>query len=468
MPYQGHGSVPFPDHRRIHRASDPRLRGLSPALREPVENGNAVVNAVALTLNRAGSHRRNPILAGLGLELSIPLGMGDDLKGIFVFQKRSRLGSNVKAQATLQAPGVFGFKFMVGSGHSVAGTAAAGPVLNYVRVQTARGSYEKEFWAQGPEGDIVTLNGEAALDPESLEAVEIVAEIVDGSRPWLEVRTDFMVGWSDEFGVLHRRGTDDVEAGFKKAYGGAAFVSFFDDGEDPEEGVGVQVNPLNQVPIENRRTIQVQNTVGLKSLKARFRSKQGSPYFVDVPIRIRVVDQDEVCLAPQTMPCVDLFVKAGSATPAGLPSSASVPMVQVVPGPAATVNQDLLYITIRGATVGGAPKMRIRRWSLTPSPAALMGARTVHLDDVDYLPLIQHSGLPVVSEPYGDPHRYTVALSVAQLKADDVSSMDVTLVDGTKPGMPIQILGPMARELGFMPIGSGGVGTGGGAVCAPY
>jgi hypothetical protein len=467
MPFQGRGSVPFPDHRRVHRAEDPRLRGLVPALRDPVENGNSVVNAVALTLNRAGSHRRNPILAGLGLELSIPLGLGDDLKGIFLFQRPGKPGSNLKAQATLQAPGIHGFELMVGSGQTVAGTAESGPVRNYVRIQTARGSYEREFWAQEHEADVVTLNGEAALDPVTLEPVEVVAEIVDDSRDWLEVRTDFMVGWSDEFGVLHRRSSDDEEAGFKKAYGGAAFVSFFD-ATPGTEGVGVQVNPLNQVAIENRRVIQIENTVGLKSLTARFRSKQDSLYFVDVPILIRVVDQDEVCMAPEIMPCVDLFVKAGQATPEGLPSSASEPMVQVVPGPEDTVDQSLLFVTIRGATVGGSPKMRIRRWSSTPSSAALTGARKVQMDDVDYLPLIQSSSSPEVEEPYGDPHRYTIALSVAQLKADNVESFDVVLVDGTKPSMPVSVYGPGAREISHMPIGPGGVGTGGGPVCSPY
>lgn len=468
MPFQGRGSVPFPDHRRVHRAEDPRILGLAPAQRDPTENGNQVVNAIALTLNRAGSHRSNPILAGLGLELSIPLGVGDDLKGIYLFQKRSRPGANLKAQATLQAPGVHGFEFLVGSGQTVAGTAATGPVRNYLRIRTARDSFEREFWAQGYEGDVVTLNGEAALDPVSLEPVEVVAEIVDASRDWLEIRTDFMVSWSDEFGVLHRRGADDVESGFKKAYGGAAFVSFFDNGEDPEEGVGVQVNPLNQVTIDDRRVIQVENTVGLKEIVARFRSKVDSPYFVDVPILIRVIDQDEVCLAPEVMPCVDLFIKAGAATPVGLPSVASTPMVQATPGPLAFVAQDLLYITIRGATVGGAPKMRVRRTALTAVPAALMGARLVQLGDVDYLPLIQNSGTPEVEEPYGAPHRYTVVLSVSQLRNDNVAFIEVMLVDGTKPSLPILVLGPQARELGFLPIGSGGVGTGGGIVCGPY
>lgn len=466
MPYQGRGSVPFPDHRRIHRANDPRLRGLSPAMRDPQENGNQVVNAVALTLNRAGSHRRNPILKGLGLELSIPLGIGDDLKGIYLFQRRNQLGSNLKASATLQAPGVYGFTLMVGSGQTLAGSAEEGPTRNYIKISTTRGSFEREFWAQDYEADIVVLNEESALDPETLEPVEIVAEIVDGSRDWLEIRTDFMVGWSDEFGVLHRRGSDDEEAGFKKAYGGAAFVSFFD--TDPgTEGVGVQVNPVTQGAIEDRRTIQIENAVGLKEITARFRSKQDSAYFIDVPILIRVIDQEEVCLAPETMPCVDLFVKAESSTPEGLPSTASVPMVQAVEGPDATVEQDLLYITIRGQTVGASPVMRVRKWNLVTSGTALAGARNVHLEDLDYLPLVQSSALPAEAEPYGDAHRYTIALSVAQLRAENVSAMDIVLVDGSKPGMPIHVLGPAARDLSFIPIGPGGVGTGGGPTCGP-
>lgn len=466
MPYQGRGLPPFPDHRRVHRATDPRIRGLAPALRDPIENGNQVVNAVAVTLNRAGTHKRNPVLAGLGFGLSIPLGAGDDLKGIYLFQRHASQGNNLRAQATLQAPGVYGFEFLVGSGQSVAGTPAAGPVKNYVRIQTVRGSFEREFWAQDYEADVVTLNGESALSPETLEPVEVVAEIVDASRDWLEVRTDFMVGWSDEFGVLHRRGADDEEAGFKKAYGGAAFVSFFDT-TPGTEGVGTEVNPVTQDAIEARRTIQVENTVGLKSITARFRSKQDSDFFVDVPLLIQVIDQDEVCLAPVTQPCVDLYAKDGAATPTGLPSTASVPMVQVVAGPGATIGEDLLYITMRGATVGGAPLLRIRRWALVTSAAALMGARVTQLDDVDYLPLVQTSTTPAADPPYGDSHRFTVALSVSQLRADGVAYIEVVLVDGTKPGMPILVLGPQARAIGFLPIGAGGVGTGGGPTCSP-
>jgi hypothetical protein len=467
MPFLGRGRPPFPDHRRVHRASEPRTRGLAPAVYNQLENGNQVVNATSLLLNRAGSHPRNPVLAGLGMEISIALGVGDDLKGIYLFQRFSQLGNNLRAQATLQAPGVYGFELMVGSGQTVAGTPSAGAKKNYVKIQTTRGSFEREFWAQQFEHDVVTLNGEAALDPESLEPVEISAEIVDGSLDWLEVRTDFMASWADEFLNLHRAETSDPESGFAKAYGGAAFVSFFD--TDPgTEGVGVQVNPINQGAIHSRRTIQVENTVGLKEITARFRSKQGSLFYVDVPLLIRVIDQDEVCLAPMTQPCVDLYVKAGSNTPSGLPSTASVPMVQVVPGPAGTVEQEMLFITMRGATVGGSPKLRIRRWALTGSAPALMGARLVALDDVDYLPLIQAAGSPVTAPPYGDAHRYTVALSVSQLYADNVAFIEAVLVDGTKPGMPILVLGPRARDLGFMSIGSGGRGTGGGPVCSAY
>lgn len=467
MPFLGRGRAPFPDHRRVHRATEPRTRGLAPALYNPIENGNQVENAVSLLLNRAGSHPGNPILAGLGMELSMALGQGDDLKGIYLFQRFSQLGNNLRQQATLQAPGVYGLTLLVGSGQTVAGTPAAGPKKNYVRVHTTKGSFEKEFWAQEFEHDVVTLNGEAALDPESMEPVEVTAEIVDGSREWLEVRTDFMVSWGDEFHHLHRATDPEPEQGYAKAYGGAKWVSFFDT-TPGTEGVGTQVNPITQVAVHSRRTIQVQNTVGLKAITARFRAKQGSPYFVDVPLLIRVVDQDEVCLAPVTQPCTDLYVKAGSSTPAGLPSEASEPLVQVVPGPDGTVEQELLYITIRGATVGGAPKLRIRRWALNASGPALMGARLVQMDDVDYLPLIQSAGTPETEAPYGAAKRYTVALSVAQLSADNVAFIEAVLVDGTKPGMPVAVLGPKARDLGFLPIGAGGKGTGGGPVCSPY
>jgi len=468
MPFQGRDSVPFPDHRRVHRARDPRVRGLSPAMRDVVENGNQVVNAVALTLNRAGSHRRNPILAGLGVELSIPLGLGDDLKGIFLFQNRRYLGSNQKAQASLQAPGVYGYKFLVGSGQSVAGTAQLGPVRNYVRVRTALGAFEKEFWAQDYESDVVTLNGEAALDPLTLEPVEIPAEIVDVAKDWLEVRTDFMVGWADEFLNLHRSETTDAEAGFAKAYGGAAFVSFFDT-STATEGVGVQVNPVNQGAIESRRSIQVQNTAGLKEITARFRSKQDSAYFVDVPLLIRLADQDEVCLAPETLPCTDLYLKAGTDTPEGLPSVPSVPEVLVTEGPDETIPADLLVVTMLGATVGGSPVLRVRKLSWVASPTALVGARLTQVgDDEDHYPLVQSAAIPAPGDPYGSPNKYTVAFSVSDLAADNVAFLELVLVDGAKPGMPVLVPATNARAIQYMPISSGGRGTGGGPTCSGY
>lgn len=143
-------------------------------------------------------------------------------------------------------------------------------------------------------------------------------------------------------------------------------------------------------------------------------------------------------------------------------------MVQAVAGPSANVSQDLLYVTIRGATVGGAPRIRIRRWAWVASPTALVGARLVALEDVDYLPLIQSSADPVTEAPYGDAHRYTVVLSVVQLRADNVAQIEVILVDGLKPGHPVLVAGPQARAIGYMPIGAGGVGTGGGPSCGPY
>jgi hypothetical protein len=462
MNLHGRGSSPAPDHRRVHRATDPRVLGYAPALAETVENANQVEAASSVLLNRAGNHRRNPVLAGLGLEFSAALGLGDRLKGIYLFQRHSELGLNMLDQATLQAPGVYGLEILVGSGQTVAGTPATGAKRNYVKIVTARGSFERAFWAQSYSHDVVTLNDEAALAPETLQPVEVTAEIVDGSRAWLEVRVDFFTSWGDEFQHLHRALDPDAEAGYAKAYGGAAFVSFFDT-TPGTEGVGTKVNPLTQVPIHTRRTIQVENTVGLKQITARFRSKQGSDYFVDVPLLIRVVDQDEVCLAPMTQPCTDLYVKAGSATPSGLPSTPSQPLVQPVAG-SGLIAQDLLYATIRGATVGGTPKLRVRSWAWTASAPALAGARMVHLEDVDYLPFIQTAGTPETEEPYGAAKRYTVVLSVAELKADNVAFIELVLVDGTKPGMPVLIAGPRARDVQFFALG----GTGGGVVCGPY
>lgn len=457
--------IEFPDYRRVTTARDKKTKGLVPAMQNPAENANQVLERQVITLNRAGTDPGNPVLGGLGFHVTLPIGIGQTLTGLFVFtDPKDGHGSNLASQATVEAPGVAGYEFLVGSGQSKAGSPETGAVRNFLRAQTKKGGWERQFYAKTMDNDIVTLNGEAALDPETMDPVEIVAEIVDGSRDWLDIRTDFFVSWNDAFQVLNQRNDADATAGFKKANGGALVVSFFD--TDPgTEGVGVQVNPLNQVDINGRRTIQIENTEGLKEITARFRSKIDSSYFVDVPILIQVVDNAETCHPPLAEPCTELFLKAGDETREGLPSEASVPGVQVVAGPDETISTDLIIVTILGAMVGGTPILRVRKLGWTPSAAAVAGARLVQIgDDEDYLPLVQDASIPVTAPPYGDPHRYTVAFSRLALVGEGVSILQCQLIDGEKPSMAVNVTGPVARSIQFMPEG----GLGGGPECAGY
>lgn len=464
MPYQGRG-VPYPDHRRVARATDPKLRAPVPAIDNPQANADVITDQQVVTLNRAGSNPRNPILKGLGFHLTLPLGTSDSLKGLWLFQRHGAPGANQVGLASVEAPGVWGYEFLVGSGRSKSGDKDTGAVRNFVRVKTALQSYEKSFYSQDYEADVVTLNGEAALDPDTLEAVEVTAELVDADRDWLDVAVDFMRSWNDTFQVQNDRNDADKVAGFLKSNGGALWVSFFD--KTPgTEGVGTQVNPITQAAIENRRKIQVENTAGLKELVCRFRSRQDSPYFVDVPIKILVVDNVETCVAPETEPCTDLYMKKNAATPEGLPSVPSVPGVQVTAGPGLTIPADLLIVTMRGATVGASPKLWVEKLKWVASAPALVGGRFARVGDIEeYLPLVQEASSPAVSEPFGDPKRFTIAFSRTQLINDDVAFLQIVLVDGAKPGWPVLVPATQARAVASFPYP---VGTGGGVTCSPY
>lgn len=462
MIIQNHGGQPTPDHARIHRANEPRLRHPIPALTNAVENANLVRNKQAGTLNRGGSHPGNPILSGLGARAQIGIGTGDRLLGVYLFQDRGQLGANLIAQAA-HGPLFTTLDFQAGSGQTVAGSPATGAKKNFLRWQTKAGAAEREFWIKSYDYDVVAVKRLPCLDPETLDPVEIEAEIENPGNAWIDLDIDFMVSWNDEFQVLHRRADADEETGFLKAYGGAKFVSFFDT-TPGTEGVGVEVNPVTQDVISNRHKIQVQNTVGLKEITVRFRSKAGSLYFVDVPILIRVIDQEETCVKPSVEPCTALLLKVGTALPAGLPGEPSVPDEQVTEGTEdEPLDQDLLYVTIRSATAGGAPKLRVRKWKYVASANALAGAVMVQVGaDETYLPLSAGSSTPDEDPPYQAPKRHTIAFSVTQLSADLVAFLTVQVLDDPSLSEPILIAAARARDIAYLPAG----GAGGGPTCA--
>ncbi len=454
---------PVPDYNRISRAGAPKWRSQNvPALGTPVESANLLLNKSVATLAKAGSGPGNPIMAGLGARIQFGIPRGNRITGLFIFQKHGAMGNNLVGD--ISQAGFFGtYDFMAGSGLTIAGDHVNGAVRNFLRADFRRGgSDNKEIWISTYEPDVVTLNGERVLG-DDLQPVEIVASIVDGSRDWLDITCDFMASWNDEFQALHRGGTEQVEAGFRKAYGGALFVSFFDT-ITATEGVGVECNPVTQQYIYFQRTLQVQNTAGLKHVTARFRSELDSTFAVDVPMLIRVVEPpSEQCTPPLSDPCTDLYLKKGAALPVDVPAVPSTPMVQVVAGVEGDpVAQDLLVVQIRGQLVGAAPRMVIDKYAQVASAPALAGARYTQVGATEtYLPLIKTaSGAP--TPPHGAPQRFSVAFSVSQLKADNVALIVVHLAEDDHLSPPIVVNGPSARSIGLMPIG----GTGGGPSCA--
>jgi len=459
------GGVPIPQHNRYTRVNDPALRGLVPALSVPRENGNQTVNKVAGLLNRAGSSPRNPVLAGLGAHLEFMIDERDRLISVFLYRDRREPGPDLMDDVVTLGDNLFGLDFLMGSGTSVAGSPLTGAVRNFLRILSRAGATERVFWVQTFDKDIVTVEGQNALD-DALEPVEIVATIVDVSRDWIDLKIDFMVSWSDEFSVLHNRNADDRENGNLKSYGGAKFVSFFQTGELENVPLdSTEVNVVDQNVISNQHTLQVENTVGLKHVTVRFRSKMDSAYFVDVDVLIRVVAPEEgVCAAPASEPCVDLYLKKDSILPAETPNEPSVVGVPTVAGtPGDPVSVDLLIITLRGATAGAAPKLRVRKWGWVASADAMAGARLTQVGvDLDYSPLVLASTSPLTSPPYTGGKRYTIALAKTDLTADNVALMDVMVLDGDHVSNPVNIPGPSARALQFFPIG----GTGGGPTCA--
>ncbi len=454
---------PGADYNRISRAGAPKWRAQNiPALGTPRENANLLLNKTVAALAKAGTNPGNPVMAGLGVRAQFGIPRGNRITGWYIFQDRNAMGNNLVRD--ISQAGFFGvYDFMAGSGLTVAGDHVNGAKRNFLRLDFQKGgSDEREIWISAYEPDVVTLNDQNGLD-ENLAPVEVVASIVDGSRDWLDITVDFMPSWNDEFQALHRAGADQLEAGFRKAYGGALYVSFFDT-TPGTEGVGVECNPVTQQYIYFQRTLQVENTAGVKHITARFRSQQDSTFVVDVQLLVRVVAPDaEQCTPPLGEPCTDLYLKKGTALPADVPGVPSVPGEQVVEGvEGAAVSQDLLLIQLRGATVGASPTVTLDLYTQVASAPALAGARYSQFGtQLVYLPLVTDASGPTVP-PFGAPKRYCIALSVSALRANNIALIVAHVADGEHLSAPVAVNGPAARSIGLMPIG----GTGGGPTCA--
>jgi hypothetical protein len=448
-----------PDYRRRKSANEPRLREPVPALQRPIENANTNLVKSIVTLNRAGSHRGNPILKGLGIRSQYVIDPADRFRGLFLFQDRGLMGGNLIRQASNSGE-VATFDFVAGSGQSKAGNPGDPAVRNFIEWQSKAGGAAKEFWLKNYDADVVTLNGEAVLDPVTFLPVEVVVKIVDDSLTWIDVPADFMPSWNDEFQVLHRRTDGDVESGFLKSYGGALVVSFFDS-TPGTEGVGVAVNPITQQTIYTQRKIQVQNTAGLKEFKARFRSKVGSPYFVDVPIKVRVLaGPEENCLTPADEPCGEMLLKKGTPLPENLPSVASTPGVQVVAGtPAVPLARDLFYVSMHSAIGGASANLIVRKYKAIADTATLAGFRYEKIGtDLEFKPLRFSHATPAPGGEYQPAQSLVIAFDVLNDRGQNVAAYAIAVKDGVNLSAPQLFQGPSARDPMFFPAGDlGGV-----------
>lgn len=236
------------------------------------------------------------------------------------------------------------------------------------------------------------------------------------------------------------------------------------DGTTPgQEGQGTEVNPVTDAPIEDQHLIQIQNTTGDKDITVRFRSKAGSLFFVDCPIKFNVTTQlvpdcDEPIIG-EGEACAAVLLKVGTPLPPGTPDMISQPGVQVVAGtPGEPLTQDLWIFTIRGVIVGGVHELLVSRWKQVADVKDVAGARLsrVRPDEV-YLPLVLASSTPVSpGSPYGDPKRLVIALSAIQEKADLTALLNFYVKDGDLHSTAIPILGPSSRDICFFPEGDQG------------
>lgn len=453
--------MPVPQWERIHRADEPRLRHPIPALNLPIENANQTLNRVVATLYRGGSNPGNPILAGLATRIQFNLATTDEVRAAYVYQERAKLGPNLASKLLSIAPGIVGLDVVFGAGLSVAGSPAAGAKRNFVRLQSKFGTIEREFWVKTKDADIIALAGMPALDPDTLAPVPREVSIV-GDEDWLDVPIDFFVSWNDEFQVLHNAKNPYLDTGFLKAYGGSQFVTFFDT-TPGTQGIGVIVNPVTDAPIRDQHIIQVQNTPGDKPITVRFRAKAGSPYYVDVPIIIRVGGEECVCPPGDPPPVSDehvvLFCDEGDPPPPEYPGAPNVvEATNAAWPPGAPVAQQLVLVSLQGAVVGNDPRIVVRRWSYTADITKPSGSLMTRVgDDLSLIPQQYPAPGPVLPAPYGLPRYYRVAFDFNLDGGAGVAFYEIFLKTGDLTSKPILIAGPRARDIANFPMGQSSV-----------
>jgi hypothetical protein len=418
------------------------------------ENANQRLNKVVLTLNSAGSSARNPILSGLGVRAGIQLDSGDALRDLYAFRDRANMGANLIGTVAYAGAGLYQYDFRAGTVPTASGSPTLGALKNIFRYVSKYGATEQETWIKSYDCDVVTLAGAAALDETTLIHVCVEVSALGGGATWIPVPIGFMPSWVDEFN--------------RPCYGGAAFVSVF----EAVEGVDGVVEAITDHAIATLTTVNVENTVGEKHFKVRFRSKAASVYCVDVDVCVKVLPLAAIaCYPPEVDPCADVLLVHGTLLPGNTPAVASTPGVQVVAGtPGLPVAADLLIIAMQGYTVGAAPTMVIRRWAETPSPTDLGGVQFARVGaDVVYLPLMLADtiSVPDPGAPYGPGTIYCIALSRTQLSADNVSVVESWIVDGNLRSAPMISAASRVRDLCGMlsPETGGGDGCCGTTLC---
>ncbi len=451
------GGIPIPEYRRVSRVADKSLRGFVPALALPTENANHTISKVAGTLNRAGTNARNPQLSGLAAKLEFSIDSRDRLQGVYFYQDRRELGPNLIGQVTSLGGNIFSINYVLGAGHIVAGSPDTGAVQNFVRIVTRAGAADRMFYVKSYDHDIVNVEGQHVLDETTLLPVEIVVQMVDATRDWVDCRINYFASWSDEFQIPHQRNTTDEDFNDLKSYGGAKFVSLFQTGEDEGMGNSTEVNEVTQEVIENQHTLQVENSVGVKHVTARFRSKQNSLYYVDIEFEITVTAEPDCdCNTPLSQRCGEQLLLSGTQLPTGLQSTPSVPEVQDVAGAEGPISQDLFYLSVHGNAATASPKLVVERYAAIQSAEDLSGFIWEKLSTLEYLPLIAPADVPEADPPYLGAQQYVVCFSKVVERNLGVGLYLVYIVDGEHPSVPTPFPGPSARQIQHFPTGETG------------
>lgn len=477
IPRTFRGRPRVPDYQRIHRAIEPRLRGPIPALNVPIENANQTLDKVIYTMNRGGSNARNPMLKGLGTRMVIHVGTLDELLGVWLFRDRANIGNNLVGSVVNLGAGIYGLTHLLGSGLSIAGDKDTGAKKNYLRVQTRGGAFEREFWLKDYEADVIACHGQNALDTETLEPVPIELSTADaGEDGWIDDAIDFFVSWNDEFQKMHNGGSQYLNPGFLKAYGGALFVSFFQTGMD--EGEGTEVNPVTQAVISDQHTIQIEGTPGTKHVTVRFRSKQDSPYYVDVPIIFEVTAPTEpdppICNPPYQQdpwwvyipppppvpPDDPPYTPDTPSTPTDDPNDEPTPTTfhpdPTIPNPPVT-SSGRVIVTLDGQKPSGGTAIRVKvlRWKLANDNFVYGGTRPYIFSRKYYGPAITDMDQTgAQGDPYEERQKYTICLDATADGVAQIAFYTVSLYQKNDQGIwkqseEVSVPGPFCGA-GFM------------------